>query len=129
MGLRTGPQTAPGSPPTAAGSSSVLQTDLDTMASASQFVRDSADTIYSQLMTLHQTVDDLSQTWNSQTATLFCNNVFSDWGTRASTLHTNLYTIADGLQNSHQSYNQMEEENMRAVVNAAAQTSAQVSNP
>jgi WXG100 family type VII secretion target len=115
MGLRTGPQTAP----TAAGSSSVLQTDLGTMMSASQFVHDTADRIYHQLTQLYTNIETLKGTWQSPAATAYCDGAFPDWNTHAWKVRDGLYKIADGLANSHKSYNQMEEDNVLGVRQAS----------
>lgn len=118
MSLRTGPQTAPGGPPTAGASTSALQTDLGTMESAAQYVRETAESILFQLKQLHVNIQDLESSWQSPAATAFCNQVFPDWDKNAQNVHDGLYAIADGLTNSHKSYNQMEEDNVLGVQQA-----------
>jgi WXG100 family type VII secretion target len=90
------------------------------MVSASQYVRDAADTIHQQLMQLRAKIEGLKGSWQSPAASAYCDQVMVDWDTRAATVRDNLYTIADGLTSSQRSYNQMEEDNVQGVTQASA---------
>lgn len=59
--MRTGPQTA-------AGSSSVLQTDPGTMVSASQYVRDAVGTIHQQFTHMRTNIENLGHLMEPITA-------------------------------------------------------------
>ncbi|MCO5971376.1 WXG100 family type VII secretion target [Actinoallomurus soli] len=111
MTLRTTPQGN-------AGGSSLLRTDLDTMVSASQFVRDAADSIHQQLMHLRTHIDNLKGGWKSPAASAYCDQQMVDWDARASAVRDALYTIADNLGSSQKAYNEMEEDNLLGITQA-----------
>jgi WXG100 family type VII secretion target len=111
MGMRTGPQGDTGSP-------GLLQTNLDTMVSASQFVHDAGDTIHQQLTSLRTQLDTLRGSWNSAASRVYDQKMI-DWDARTAAVRDALYAIGDGLTNSHQTYNQMEEDNVLGVTQAS----------
>jgi WXG100 family type VII secretion target len=111
MSMRTGPQGA-------TGGSAQLQTDLGTMASSAQSVRDSADTIHQKLMNLRTQIETLKGSWKSASATAYCDQQMVDWDLRAGNVRDALYDIADGLTGTHKSYNTMEEDNLQGVKQA-----------
>ena len=97
----------------------MVQTNLDTMVTASQFVRDSADTIHQQLMNLRTTIETLKGGWKSPAASAYCDQQMLDWDTRAGSVRDALNAIADGLTGSHKTYNEMEEDNLLGISKAS----------
>ncbi|GLY86602.1 WXG100 family type VII secretion target [Actinoallomurus iriomotensis] len=118
MGLRTGPQTTP-YPGGGAPGGSRLNTDLGAMVSAQQYVHDVADLIYGEIQRLMSTIDGLSSNWRSSSASAY-NTAMDNWNTQATELKNALYNIGDGLAQSHQTYNEMEEDNRLGITQAAA---------
>lgn len=110
MVLRTTPQGTQGS-------SGVLQTNLDTVVSTSQFVHDAGDTIHQQLMGLRTQLDTLRASWDSAASRVYDQKMV-DWDARAAAVRDALYTIADGLTSSHHTFNQMEEDNVLGITKA-----------
>ncbi|GAA4497612.1 hypothetical protein GCM10023191_041390 [Actinoallomurus oryzae] len=98
----------------------MLQTNLDTIVSASQFVHDAADSIHAQLIQLRNHIDSLKGGWKSPAATAYCDQQMVDWDTRAGAVRDALYVIADNLSTSHKSYNEMEEDNLLGITQAGS---------
>jgi WXG100 family type VII secretion target len=109
--MRTGPQDS-------TGGTQGLRTDLGSMATHAQNVRDSADMIHQKLMNIRTQIDTLKGGWRSAAATAYCDRQMADWDIRAGNVRDALYTIADGLTGNHKTYNTMEEENLQGVSQA-----------
>lgn len=118
MSLRTGAQSGPYTGTATPVGTSLLQTNLGTMVSASQYVHDVADMIYAQLQKLRGTLDGLQGSWTSSAASTY-QSVCLNWDTECSRLRQALYDIGDGLAQSHKLYNETELNNQYGITKAA----------
>jgi WXG100 family type VII secretion target len=118
MALRTTASSGPYSGSAPSGGGNVLQTNLNAMVSASQYVHDVADMMYRQLQHLRSTLDGLQGNWDSAASKKYYQ-VMLTWDDKCNKLRQALYDIGDGLDHSHKIYNETELNNELGINRAA----------